>query len=109
LLLLLAHPLGDIVGAAAGALVNLSADPAWRLAHTSGGGRGSVPGGAAGAAKMSPFPPLLAVLRRSALKDLALSSLVCQVRRALLHPFLGPLSSFSAFSPTFSPPGRPLW
>jgi hypothetical protein len=36
----------------------------------------------AGTVKSSPIPPLLNVLRKSALKDLPLSVLVCQVRES---------------------------
>lgn len=69
LLLLLGHPNNEIVSAVTGALVNLSGNPLWR--HSYKGNEGSK--------KLSPFPSLLGVLRRSALKNLEISMLICQV------------------------------
>ena len=77
-----------------GALVNLSADPSWRQAHTQGPGVGLGLGvggnnqdhntAVSVMQKTNPFPPLLAVLRRAAMKDLRLSTLICQVQHVVL-------------------------
>ena len=86
---------GEIVSAVTGALVNLSADPTWRQAHGQGLGLGPTAHGPGldgfsdpptnnnSMPKTNPFPPLLAVLRRAAMKDLRLSTLICQVRHLL--------------------------
>lgn len=77
LLLLLDHRSVDIVAAASGALVNISADPMWRRCYIS-------PTSPNQSEKPNPFEVCLGVLRRSALKDLRLSALLCQVVYNLL-------------------------
>jgi hypothetical protein len=77
LLLLLDHRNSEIVSAATGALVNISADPIWRQCYISPESHQQVE-------KPNPFDACLGVLRRSALKDLRLSALLCQVIYNLL-------------------------
>jgi hypothetical protein len=77
LLLLLDHRNSEIVSAATGALVNISADPMWRQCYIS-------PESYQQIEKPNPFDACLGVLRRSALKDLRLSALLCQVIYNLL-------------------------